>query len=177
MGQGRFRRLFTRRRVKRVGLVLCVLVLGVYVASAWIVTDSGWRISKPNQLVFVGIFEGRLGFGVWNFKLGPVPIPRRKASFHIRPTVYPAIDLRPVWLDQRTFNVPGSPSTATRVFLALWIPLLLIAAPTAWLWRTDQRAKPWQCPKCRYDLRGLDGGVCPECGHELKPSNAEGVAD
>ena len=61
--------------------------------------------------------------------------------------------------------------------IPLWLPLLLIAAPTAWLWYTDRRPKPWQCPKCRYDLRGLDGGVCPECGHELKPSNAEGVAD
>ena len=54
---------------------------------------------------------------------------------------------------------------------------LLIALPTVSLWYTDRRAKPWQCPKCRYDLRGLDGGVCPECGHELKPSNAKGVAD
>ncbi|MCH9058387.1 MAG: hypothetical protein IIB55_07150 [Planctomycetes bacterium] len=54
---------------------------------------------------------------------------------------------------------------------------MLLAIPTAYLWHTDRRAKPWQCAKCRYDLRGLDGGVCPECGHELKPSNAEGVAD
>ena len=51
------------------------------------------------------------------------------------------------------------------VFVPLWLPLLLIAAPTAYLWRADRRAKPWQCPKCRYDLRGLDGGVCPECGN------------
>ena len=57
-------------------------------------------------------------------------------------------------------------STQSLRFLAipLWFPLLLIAAPTAWLWRTDRRAKPWQCAKCRYDLRGLEGGVCPECG-------------
>ena len=45
--------------------------------------------------------------------------------------------------------------------------ILLIAAPTACVWCTDRRAKPWQCPKCRYDLRGLDGGVCPECGTQI----------
>jgi len=26
-----------------------------------------------------------------------------------------------------------------------------------------------QCPKCTYDLRGLDNGqICPECGHSLE---------
>ena len=173
----KLRRLITRRRAKWAGLVGSVLIVCVYVASAWIEADSGWRISKPNQFVFVGISEGRLGFVVWNFNLAPVPIPRREASFHVRATVYPAINLRPVWHDRRTFNVPGSPSTATRVFLPLWLPLLLIAAPTAYLWRADRRAKPWQCAKCRYDLRGLEGGVCPECGMQLKPSTAEWAAD
>ena len=46
--------------------------------------------------------------------------------------------------------------------------ILLIAARTAYLWRTDRRAKPWQCPKCRYDLRGLDGGVWRECGASVE---------
>ena len=47
------------------------------------------------------------------------------------------------------------------------LEVLLIAAPAARLWRTDRRAMPWQCPKCGYDLRGLDGGVCPECGESI----------
>ena len=73
------------------------------------------------------------------------------------------------------FVVEGDPGNIFWLIVPLWVPLSLIATPTAYLWHTDRRAKPWQCPKCRYDLRGLDGGVCPECGHELKPSNAEGV--
>ena len=64
-------------------------------------------------------------------------------------------------------EAPGLSTTAWGLQIPLWLPLLLIAAPTAWLWHTDRRAKPWQCATCRYDLRGLDGGgngVCPECG-------------
>ena len=30
----------------------------------------------------------------------------------------------------------------------------------------NHRAKPCQCPNCRYDPRGLDVGLCPECGAE-----------
>ena len=62
------------------------------------------------------------------------------------------------------------------VGLPLWLPLLLIAAPTGWLWYTDRRAKPWQCATCRYDLRGLnvrsESGptVCPECGAPIESS-------
>lgn len=24
------------------------------------------------------------------------------------------------------------------------------------------------CPHCRYDLRGLTGSICPECGHNVE---------
>ena len=56
--------------------------------------------------------------------------------------------------------------------IPLWLPFVLIALPTGWIWYSDRRVKAWQCAKCRYDLRGLEGGgegggdkiVCPECG-------------
>ena len=51
------------------------------------------------------------------------------------------------------------------ISLPLWLPLLLLSAPTAWLWWTDRKVPPGHCIHCRYDLRGLDGGVCPECGN------------
>ena len=44
------------------------------------------------------------------------------------------------------------------VFLPLWLPLLLIAAPTAYLWRTARRPMPWQRAPCRRDLRALGAG-------------------
>ena len=160
MAQGRLRRLVTRRRVKWVGAVLCVLVLGVYIASAWY--GVGWWFREPNRAGFLGINRGRLIFFVNHFrppygKRAPLAEPFRFLALED-----PSIDLRPRWA--MSHSTVGFQSSGFTLFTPLWLPLLLLAAPTAYLWRTDRRAKPWQCPKCRYDLRGLDGGVCPECG-------------
>ncbi len=68
-----------------------------------------------------------------------------------------------------TTNISGKTTTrrwTQRVTLPLWLPLLLIAIPTAFLWwREHRRPKPGHCP-CGYDLRGNVSGTCPECGHE-----------
>ncbi|MGH7131230.1 MAG: hypothetical protein ACREJO_04725 [Phycisphaerales bacterium] len=55
--------------------------------------------------------------------------------------------------------------------LPLWPLAFATVAPAAWLTaRLLSRTKPWQCAKCRYDLRGQPGtdGLmkCPECGHD-----------
>ena len=155
-------RLITRQRVKWTGLVLCVLVLGVYVASVWY--EAYWVIIRPNHSVYIGIFQGGLSLDVSDHDPYRFGRPLIKALHH-RPAIDASIDLWSGWPTRLTYNDAGfGPTTLSRAFLPLWIPLLLIAAPTAWLWHTDRRAKPWQCAKCRYDLRGLDGGVCPECG-------------
>ena len=49
--------------------------------------------------------------------------------------------------------------------VALWVPFVLIAIPTAFLWRPlRQRPPPYCCQRCGYDLTGNVSGACPECG-------------
>jgi hypothetical protein len=46
----------------------------------------------------------------------------------------------------------------------LWLLFLLIAIPAASLWRRHLRVRPGHCRTCRYNLAGVTGGTCPECG-------------
>ena len=53
------------------------------------------------------------------------------------------------------------------VFLPTWLLMLMVAAPTSWLFYKDRRPpKPGHCRKCGYNLTGNVSGVCPECGEE-----------
>jgi hypothetical protein len=51
------------------------------------------------------------------------------------------------------------------LMVPLWIPIVLVAFPTAVLWRRDHRRfSPGHCRKCGYNLTGNVTGRCPECG-------------
>lgn len=48
---------------------------------------------------------------------------------------------------------------------ALWHVALLVPL-YVWAIRERRRGRPaWMCAGCGYDLRGLHGHTCPECGH------------
>jgi len=50
----------------------------------------------------------------------------------------------------------------------LWIPVVLIALPTGFLFWSDhrRRMRVGCCEKCGYDLTGNTTGRCSECGVE-----------
>lgn len=54
-----------------------------------------------------------------------------------------------------------------QVELPLWIPLVLVAVPTALLWRHHLSHRPGRCARCSYDLTGNTSGICPECGNPI----------
>jgi len=58
------------------------------------------------------------------------------------------------------------------LILPLWIPFLVVAVPTTYLWWTDRRIPPGHCQNCGYNLTGNVSGVCPECGVSAPPQQA-----
>ena len=66
-----------------------------------------------------------------------------------RPRVLP---YRPIW--------PGFAINTVFYAFVLW---LLFATPFAL--RRRRRIKRGLCPKCAYDLRGIESQICPECGN------------
>ena len=142
----KLRHLFTRRRFKWAGLVLCVLVLGVYVASAWY--EAEWVRNTPNQDAYMNLDHGRLRFAVYDFEGSPLlhVLPLRNEPFRFRRASNPSIDLWPSWAMQRRVTLPGAAyATWSYVYLPLWIPLLLLSALTAYLWRADRLVRLGRC--------------------------------
>jgi hypothetical protein len=64
------------------------------------------------------------------------------------------------------------------LYVPLYIPLALIAVPSAWLFYRDQRAscraRAGCCVGCGYDLSGVST-KCPECGRSVSAGGASGV--
>ncbi len=173
-------RLITRRRLKWAGTVAAALILSVTVASRWyrFLCYDGWNVGQGSFTVSEGLVVGS-----WKQYRDSEVIPTVHFRWRLSKLDKPQILMTPHWNYTGPRTVPQRNVTFSSYYVRvpLWLPLLLIAAPTAWLWYTDRRAKPWQCATCRYDLRGLNvraesgptagNGVCPECGSptERKP--------
>ena len=169
----KFLRLITRRRVKWVATIVAVLTLITVVISMWmptkIETQAVDQTGTVRSYFDVALAKGRItaswsAFTGRNLRDGPIPhehslwLYHRDAPFRDAPAFYFG------WDDGPSFLYPKG---SGHVVLPAWPIPFLLALVTAYLWFTDRRAKPWQCAKCRYDLRGLDGGVCPECGKSM----------
>ena len=154
-------RLITRRRAKWAGVIAVVVLVVSFVVTQWFWVSV--RAQSDYTRAVVEFQYGRL-YGAFGQSKYSIYATHRGWFVETGKLDEPYMAL---WMNRPRFEYYGEAYGHKRWGMScpLWLPLLLIAVPTAYLWRADRRAKPWQCAKCRYDLRGLDGGVCPECGN------------
>ena len=129
-----------RRIAKWTGLVVCVVILGM-----WVVSLAGTSLYYGEGYGF-GLSYGavwahrNMYLPKWAWVSSPSPLTLGGLpDFHVRRHQY-------------GFYVP------------FWLLLTLAAIPTAVLWHRDRRmVKPGYCHQCGYDLRASKK-TCPECG-------------
>lgn len=64
----------------------------------------------------------------------------------------------------------SSPAGQFRLYQAripLWIPAVSFAATAWWAWRLCRRFGAGCCAACGYQVTGVVGGKCPECGRTI----------
>lgn len=132
-----------RRAGAHLGAAACLLLLAAI------------ALSSQRSLVFAGA-KFRAGVSHGTFTL---LIQRSRGTFQPGWTSHPRrSDM--LWAPDWSLRPPTAIIT-----LPLWIPLLPIAAATAYLAITGRPPPPWRCPRCGYDRRGAPTPICPECGH------------
>ena len=177
----KIRRLITRRKLKWVGVIATVATLAVACGSIWIEAHVRWHNAEDFGCT-VSAVRGQLHYRSTSFV--PDGFCKPEWSWTLVRLPDPGFSM---WFLVSSDLIAGM--TFNEVRVPLWFVFLIVGFPTAWLWYTDRRAKPWQCPKCRYDLRGLErvrrrsgevdsenrrtggNGVCPECGRVVDQSN------
>jgi hypothetical protein len=161
-----------RRILKWAGLVLSVLIVVTWAVSVfWVWTI--WYCSVDNNSRYCTYRFGSGAGGVFGY-YDLMSVPRDWLRI-------PGLTLRvgrANWLAWR-FRWERCSSTGQSETLAwwwmmlpLWIPFLIVAPPTAFLWWRDRRYPPHCCQTCGYNLTGNVSGVCPECGEKVEAGTA-----
>jgi len=164
------------RILKWTGVGLCILILGIWLASLrWSFHSYGYR--------GVGIIVGQVTLTQWagqqasfNQSLANTPSYQMRQGYLIQqvPTAHMADFRYGFMLPKIRYYYLNGTYHSWELSLPLWLPLLLTAIPTAWLWHRDRRLISCSpdhllCSGCGYDLTGNTSGVCSECG-ERRPN-------
>ena len=174
----------------RVGGMTCYQVSGQSNAAAWMpgrtaqpdsvsVDELPWWVYVPGPQTPLPpeVPNGLMPTNLLSYAFGwPLPAMRGLVVENIQPSLFLGRDLwklgspggwhrglplSPVW--------PGF-AVDSMVFAVPWFVLLRVAgapsrrAATAVLFRKRMRRRLGLCPVCGYDLRGMIGSGCPECG-------------
>ncbi len=108
---------------------------------------AGWPFPALSCVYYggVGIGPNQAGLGPPDIDWG-IELPWSGTVVSWR-----ALPYRPVW---------AGLTADTVIFAAFWMVLSLMVV----FFRRLFRRQRGLCPRCRYDLRGLQHGRCPECG-------------
>jgi len=144
-----------RRWFKWLGLTVCVLLLMMWVFSIW--GNIRWLGSGSKADLCIG-FRRQHIFVLWN---GPGLLSGlNKTGWKVGwRNAFDAIPLMPHLMHSYKLWF---------FVLPFWIPLLLVAIPTTFLFWLDRHRIPQDhCQKCGYNLTGNTSGICPECGEKI----------
>ena len=147
-----------RKTVKWGGAVVTVLLVVVWIGSAW--RGGGWMSRHGAGLAVMP--------GTFVLSLQSFPYENEFAGWGLRHAPEP----------MRWWFMGGRGNFGWNFWIPIWLPVLLSALATGAAWRLDalasRRARAGFCPKCNYDRIGLvPQAVCPECGTAAPPAAAQ----
>ena len=148
-----------RKRFKITGLVLSVMMLGLWVFSviymAIYVPPSGqWQVAT--LFGAIQIADGQVSDPGWSCRsVYPIWKARKKSWTEFANTFL-------------GFRLPKK-SSSVLLQIPVWLLVIAVGFPTAILWWRDRRPKAGCCKVCKYDLTGNVSGTCPECGTAVSP--------
>jgi hypothetical protein len=142
----------TRRVLKWAGTAASVAIVGSLLTSYWDGVCWQWGSYEP----LVDLWDGAIVVMWW-----PDRLPDDQKTDALFGALFDLMDAS-LWLPKARTDGPIRFLT-----VPLWLPLLLVAVPTALLWWRDRRFPAGHCQHCGYNLTGNVSGRCPECGQAV----------
>ena len=165
------------RRLGRVEWVLKWVVLTLSVLTFLVqIVSIGWDMRRVTRSYVTiahpdGSWDGMPRVSVLSLERGCL----NYSSWAGLTVLETGVCWQPSW--PRWLPVLAQSQYSTDVSVPLWIPFLLVATPTAFLWWRDRRRiPPGHCQRCGYDLTGNVSGTCPECGKAVPERRASANA-
>lgn len=156
-----------RRVVKWTGAVFTVLLIVLWIGSAW----WWWGVESRSETSYcdIHILKGRIFASSEHSELQDPAAVTGAQVVPLSQLMEPGLYLSFFWDRWITPNYQS-----TRGAIPIWSLVLLIAVPTAWMFRTDWKRRRGEreglCPKCGHDLRANLSAGCPECGWNREES-------